>query len=443
MKIKDIRTCASIALASAILCAFAGQASGQNSTALSPYKGPVVKGVDTTTFNGKVICGYQGWFGAPGDGCPASGWRHWTKHRGDLADGNAKVDLWPDMSEYSSNESFSTGFRLANNQPATVFSSYNKQTVSRHFQWMQDAGIDGVFVQRFAGSIRSPRNLDFVNTVLANCREAANLHGRAYAVMYDLSGLPAGHIDDVMNDWRDLRKKMAITADPAYLHHHGKPVVTVWGVGFNDRRGYTLDDCRRLIDFLKHDQETGGCFVMVGVPAHWRELSGDAIRDPALLDVLKTADVISPWTVGRYTSPAGAARYAHDSLVPDLAWCHQNGIDYMPVVFPGFSWHNMKGGPSAQIPRLRGNFLWSQFLNAKQAGVSKIYVAMFDEVDEGTAIFKCANNVPLGQESKFVTLEGLPSDFYLKMVGLGSEMIRGETKSPDYTQIAGQILGHN
>ena len=56
-----------------------------------------------------------------------------------------------------------------------------------------------------------------------------------------------------------------------------------------------------------------------------------------------------------------------------------------------------------------------------------IYVAMFDEVDEGTAVFKCVNDVPIGQKSKFVTFEGLPSDFYLKMVGAGTKLIRGET----------------
>ena len=54
-------------------------------------------------------------------------------------------------------------------------------------------------------------------------------------------------------------------------------------------------------------------------------------------------------------------------------------------------------------------------------------VAMFDEVDEGTAIFKCVNDVPVGQKSKFVTFEGLPSDFYLKMVGDGTKLIHGET----------------
>ena len=58
-----------------------------------PYHGPVVKGVDTSTLTGKVMCGYQGWFGAPGDGRTGDSWRHWTKDYGDFTDGNAKVDL--------------------------------------------------------------------------------------------------------------------------------------------------------------------------------------------------------------------------------------------------------------------------------------------------------------------------------------------------------------
>ncbi|MEI9866072.1 MAG: hypothetical protein WDN00_16265 [Limisphaerales bacterium] len=84
----------------------------------------------------------------------------------------------------------------------------------KHFQWMRDYGIDGVFVQRFANGLKNPGSLEHCNTVLASCREGANLHGRAYAVMYDLSGLRAGHIDDVINDWSILRKQMAITEDP-------------------------------------------------------------------------------------------------------------------------------------------------------------------------------------------------------------------------------------
>ena len=263
--------------------------------------------------------------------------------------------------------------------------------------------------------------MEHCDTVLANCREGANRYGRAYAVMYDLSGLPAGHIEDVMNDWRMLRRQMTITEDPAYLHHHGKPVVAVWGIGFNDHRKYTLAECRRLVEFLKNDPEAGGCTVMLGVPTNWRELKSDAVNDPELLEIAAMADIISPWTVGRYSNPTGAEGYAKNTLKPDLAWCRERGIDCLPVVFPGFSWHNMNGGPSDQIPRVQGQFLWTQFSDAKKAGVSMVYVAMFDEVDEGTAIFKCANSVPKGQQSEFVTYENLPSDFYLKMVRQGHQ----------------------
>jgi len=139
------------------------------------------------------------------------------------------------------------------------------------------------------------------------------------------------------------------------------------------------------------------------------------------------ADIISPWTVGRYGDAAGVEEHARSRWGPDMAWCRERGKDYLPVVFPGFSWHNMKGerSPLNQIPRRKGEFLWKQYVEAKRIGATMIYQAMFDEVDEGTAIFKCTNDPPVGA-SPFLTYEGLPSDFYLWLVGRGAEMIRGE-----------------
>lgn len=389
---------------------------------LKPYSGPSVKGVDTSTLTGKVMCGYQGWFACEGDGAER-GWVHWTKGRGPLEPGKAKIDLWPDMSEMTAEERFATGFKLANGQPAEVFSSYKKPTVLRHFTWMKDYGIDGVFVQRFITDLRDPRALRQNNTVLANCREGANRNGRTYAVMYDLSGLGADRIKEVIDDWKTLREKMKVTEDPAYLKHRGKPVVTVWGVGFNDKRAYTLAECKQLVEALKAD----GCTVMLGVPTYWREMKNDSLADPLLHEVIKLADIVSPWTVGRYGDAAAAKRHAEKVAEPDLAWCKEQKLDYLPVTFPGFSWHNMTGkGALDQIPRKKGEFLWSQFVANKKAGAQMIYVAMFDEVDEGTAIFKCINDVPPAGESAFVTYEGLPSDFYLRLTGLGGKMLRGE-----------------
>ncbi len=388
---------------------------------LHPFKRESVKGVDTSTLTGKVMCGYQGWFNAEGDGAER-GWMHWTRGRGVLGPNNAKVDLLPDVSELGADERFATGFTNSAGGKIEVYSPFKEATVLRHFEWMQDYGIDGVFVQRFIVDLRDPRGLRHNNTVLDHCRAGANKFGRAYAVMYDLSGLGAGRIQEVMDDWRELRTRMKVTEDPAYLHHRGRPLVTVWGVGFNDNRRYTLAECKQLVEFLKKD----GCSVMLGVPTGFRKLNRDAVNDPELQEVIKLADVVSPWTVGRYRNPGDATRHGVQTWKPDVAWCAERKIDFLPVVYPGFSWFNMNGRQFNAIPRLEGEFLWSQFVAAKRAGATMIYVAMFDEMDEGTAIFKCINDVPVSNSAKFVTYEGLPSDFYLREVGTGAKLLRGE-----------------
>ena len=393
---------------------------------LKPYTGPIVKGVDSTTLSNKVMCGYQGWFNAEGDGAER-GWVHWTKGRGPLGPRNAKIDLWPDVTELGTEERFATGFTNANGRAAEVFSSFKRPTVLRHFQWMRDYGIDGAFVQRFIADLGDPRALRHNNTVLAHCREGANHFGRAYVVMYDLTGLGANRMQSVMDDWTALRTRMRITEDSAYLKHRGQPLVAVWGAGFNDGRRYTVEECKQLVEFLKKD----GCSVMLGVPTGFRELTRDSITNAALHDVMQLADVISPWTVGRYKGTNEVRRHGEKTWEPDVAWCAQKKIDFLSVVFPGFSWYNMFGRQFDLMPRMKGEFLWSQFIAAKRAGANMIYVAMFDEVDEGTAIFKCTNEPPIGEGAKFLTYEELPADFYLRLTGSGARMLRGELPVTD------------
>jgi hypothetical protein len=391
---------------------------------LKPYAGPSTPGVDAKTLTGKVMCGYQGWHAAEGDGC-GRGWYHWNGKDG-FKPGSCKFDLWPDVSELDPDERYATPFTLPNGKPAEVYSAFNAKTVIRHFKWMRDYGIDGAFVQRFVGEVSHPAGRRQFTTVLANCRAGANLHGRTYAVMYDLSGLGAASMDKVKDDWKMLVDGMKITKDPAYLHHAGKPVVTLWGFGFNDGRKYTVAEGMELVKWLKTDPAYGNCTVMLGVPTYWRTLDRDCVKDPAMHELILLADIVSPWTVGRFGKPEQVADFGKKVMAPDLLWCKEKKKEYLPVVFPGFSWHNMfPDKPLNQIPRLGGQFLWTQYAEAKKAGATMVYQAMFDEVDEATAIYKCTNNPPVG-ESTFLTYEGLPSDHYLWLVGQAAKMVAGK-----------------
>lgn len=88
----------------------------------------------------------------------------------------------------------------------------------------------------------------------------------------------------------------------------------------------------------------------------------------------------------------------------------------------------MTGGQSRsnQIPRAGGQFFWDQSRFYSQLGVKTIYVAMFDESDEGTAILPLVEQKSsLPVESHLLALDEdgfqLPSDFYLRLVRLISQ----------------------
>ena len=387
-----------------------------------PYAEAQTANTDASSLAGKVMVGYQGWFNCEGDGSDL-GWAHWTRNRRKpLGPGNVSVDLWPDVSECDADELFETGFKHQDGSVANVFSSANQKTVLRHFRWMRDYEIDGAFVQRFAVNLSSPALLRNNDTVLSHVRQGARESGRVVAVMYDLSGLKAGQVERIRSDWSRLQSELKVTQDPGYLHHKGKPLVAVWGIGFNDNRPYSLQECFDLVKRLKSD----GCSVMLGVPSFWREGKRDSIDDPLLHAIIREADIVSPWSVGRYRNPDEAFSHATNVWQRDREWCIQSNLEFLPVVFPGFSWHNLQGGKLDQIPRLKGEFLWSQVTAAKKIGSNMIYVAMFDEVDEATAIFKCADNPPSSDDAKFVGYEGLPSDFYLKVTGQAGKLLRDE-----------------
>jgi hypothetical protein len=395
----------------AVLLAVFGPSSGPGTADEGPQKRQVI---DASTLRRKVLCGYQGWFRCPGD--PAGvGWRHWSRDARTLGPDTLTFEMWPDMSEYEEDEQYAApGFRYPDGKPARLFSSANPKTVERHFRWMQQHGLDGVFLQRFVVALKD-RSTDLV---LSNVRRSAEKTGRTFALCYDLSGAPKDRVYDlVVADWKRLVDDEKVTRDGRYLHHNGKPVLFVWGF-YSDRFGAELAD--RLIDFFKGDPKYG--VTLVGGCQWWWRTE----KDTAWARAFRRFDVISPWNVGNAVRVGDQKHAATEYWKDDLDEAKKAGMAYLPVIYPGFGWVNLKGKAAARndLPRLGGDFYWRQFSTAADLGIDMAYVAMFDEADEGTAVFKVSNAPPT--PGRFVTYENLPSDWYLRLTGEGTKLLRGE-----------------
>lgn len=369
---------------------------------------------------GKVIVGYQGWFAAIGDGSPINLYWHWTQTwEQQPSPTNTGISAWPDVREYTS--TYPTQYpNLNNGSPATVFSSFSDQTVDIQFKWMKDYGIDGAALQRFNPSgIEGPIR----DAMAAKVKIAAENNGVKFYIMYDVSGW-TNMATEMEADWTN--KMSALTSSPQYAKQNGKPVVCIWGFGFSDdNHNFTAATCLSVIKWF----QSKGCYVIGGVPTHWRDQNSDS--RPDFLGAYKAFDMLSPWMVGRISNINDSDGYYANTNQPDEVYCRGNGIDYQPCVLPGdLSAHQ----------RAHGDFMWRQFYNMTKAGAQGLYISMYDEFNEGNQIVKTAESqafVPAGPAAivngipgpGFVSLDedgtACSSDYYLRLTGDGAKMFKG------------------
>ena len=416
--------------------------------------------VDCTTLDKKLMMGYQGWFGCTGDGSEADWW-HWSLD-GSIPDpSNLSVDMWPDTSDLSKDDLFET--KLSNSSgPASLYSAYSSSVVDLHFKWMQKFQLDGVMLQRFVSELGNENAKRFRDKVISNVKSSAKTYGRAFCIMYDITGSTEDTFAQALkDDWRSLVDD-GITESPPYLKHNGKPVLAIWGLGFTDRPG-TAKQANDIITYF----QTGALpkyqvTLLGGVPTCWRTpgVSGGDSKpddpiiqpsDPTWLKVYTSFDVLSPWSVNRYSmnsSPTkmGADEFLRNIILMDKKFLdglsgQNKKIDYMPVVFPGYSTKNQgRKDPNRilnEVPRLGGRFWWRQVYNAVDiAKCNMIYGAMFDEVNEGTAIYKLvADQKDLPQQAELVPLNvpgespgNLQNDHYLWLAGETNSRLGNENK---------------
>jgi hypothetical protein len=300
---------------------------------------------------------------------------------------------------------------LGNGRPATLFSSFDQQTVDTHFRWMQQYGIDTAALQRFNPFGGEGPTRDAMATKV---RSAAEATGRKFYVMYDVSDW-TNMQSEIKTDW--TTKMSAHTGSAAYARQNGKPVVCVWGFGFNDpQRPFAPAPCLDVVNFFKAQN----CYVIGGVPTYWRQGINDS--RPGFADVYHAFDMLSPWMVGRIGRAADSDNFFTNVNTPDQADCNAHGIDYQPCVLPG---------DTQTRQRAHGDFMWRQFYNMVRVGAQAIYISMFDEYNEGNQIAKTAehiSDVPVG--SGFLALDEdgttCSSDYYLRLTGDGGRMLTGQ-----------------
>jgi len=373
--------------------------------------------IDAASLHRKVLCGYQGWFRCPGD--PAGeGWRHWSRDSGRIAPGTLTFEMWPDTSELADDERYpAPGFTRPDGTQARLFSSADPRTVRRHFDWMAQYGIDGVFVQRFLVELGRPST----DRVLGHVRASASATGRVYAVCYDLSGAPEGRIfDRLVGDWRRLVDVLKVTQDGRYLHHGGRPVVFVWGL-YPDRFGPAL--AHRIIDAF-HDDGPYRATLVGGCPWSWRSET-----DPEWARAYRRLDVISPWNVGNASRVDGRRQAATGSWKDDLAEARKAGMSYCRSSIPG------SAGRTSRARRLpdRRSPGWAASSTGGSSPRRRAWGSTWPTSPCSTRWTRrrpsSRSATPRPPRPGSPPYEGLPTDWYLRLTGEGSKLIRGERKN--------------
>jgi hypothetical protein len=71
---------------------------------------------------GRLIVGYQGWFGCPGDYAGNTQWQHWFfKNTPDVD--HLSVDLLPSLYQFGPNDLCDTGLRRPDGSPIRLYSA--------------------------------------------------------------------------------------------------------------------------------------------------------------------------------------------------------------------------------------------------------------------------------------------------------------------------------
>ncbi len=366
-------------------------------------------------FLNMIFAGYQGWFNTPSRG--PKRWVHWAPGV-PPAPGKVTFELYPDVTEYPASVLETTNLgNLGNGSPSRLYSADTDDVIRLHMSWMKGYGIDGIALQRFVCELGDPVFKTWRTSVLERIQRLAPSYQRYFYIEYDISGANPNTLSStIKSDWETIKSAFNLINNPYYAKSGGRPVVTLWGYGFS-HNNVGPKDLRDVASYLRGQ----GVYLILGVPTDWRT----SFFGFSAEDFLSNANLIQPWSVGYFQS--SSQLFSAGSLsksIKDRELCFSKGVDYQRVIWPGFAWSNWNGGNRNMIPRKGGQFFRDQFRFSADVAptFTSMFIAMFDEFDESTAIAKAARDrsmIPTSQY--FLTLDAdgisLPSDHYLKLAG--------------------------
>jgi hypothetical protein len=409
-----------------------GGAGGPSALSSDGPRASITSPLRASVLDGRLIAGYQAWFGCPGDEEGNTRWFHWFDDVAQVS--RLTVEMLPDVKAVPASALCDSGLRTADGQTLKLYTAMDPALVDQQFSQMAASGVGGVALQRFVTWLPDPLLKRRVDRILANAMASAQRQQLPVYITYDVSGADDGNVLQLIrSDWADVHSRYDLATHPGYLRDQGHPVLQLWGFGFPDRPGEP-QGVRQLIEDLKRGHDAPPAFLVGGVPARWSSLGDDSKADAAWAGVYAAYDVLSPWTVGLYANAQEATAYITGLQKDQQALAARNGQGFLPVVFPGFSSSNLmalrkQSTPLNQIPRDCGRLLAAQFQGLAATGARSAYVAMFDEMDEATAMLPTLATqaqVPVGVTAVTLDQDGcqLPADYYLQALKQGASMVK-------------------
>ena len=303
---------------------------------------------------------------------------------------------------------------------------------------MQNYGIDGAAVQNFV------ERLGFANTAARDsltvvaAAKAAEHFGRVWYAEYDFSssGVSATELSNrVITNWKKL-VDAGYTAKASYLHDSGLPVVQLYGIAVGQNLMKPAD-WTKLINWFKKDSPTKYRATVIGA-ATWEWLFGNMTKPKTGWESpIEALDMVTSWSVGCCGSKGqtDGAQWWRDNIdVVQAKWLKTHGQRYMSTINPGSSGQNIGLANLGANPFRRncGATYWEQAVDSVAAGADTIFVAMFDEVDESTAMYKVTSKTGLYPKSSNIfglDVDGcdLKSDYYLRLGAATNGLFTGRT----------------